>query len=153
MPGIILFITAMPINGLNVNYSTVDRILQNIHHPNEYEIYYSGQDTGKNDDFLIQAVENRWTITIFHRKKQNESFIYLGKADSQKIIKNRNSVKGEKSHPRERLQLHFIINHALNIKIPRLPHIQGSGKYKKDVFAYLNLPLNICHMNGFYKID
>jgi hypothetical protein len=47
------------VDSSDYNYHEYDRILKNIHKEDEYEVFYSGQNKGKLDYQLINAIEKR----------------------------------------------------------------------------------------------
>ena len=140
---IILTITNEIINmeskGLNYlyDYSQYDRILKNIH-KDEYEVFYSGQNRGRIDYQLIEAIENKEPFKIYYRKKKSVPYKYLGETNNVNIIQYRKVPVNRDSESDERLQIHLIITNISNINVGQ-NNFNGSGKYKKDILVHAGL--------------
>lgn len=91
------------INVLN-DYSNQDRILKNIITGN-YEVFYSGQNQGRLDYQLIDAVNSLSTFRVYYRSKNNSPFIFLGNTNYSSIVNERVIAKGINTLPNERLQI------------------------------------------------
>lgn len=119
------------------NYSEYDRILKNVC-KTEYEVFYSGQNKGKLDYQLINAIENNDLFKIYYRPKKSMSYLYLGHTYNSDIIQYRTCPINVDTNTQERLQIHLIINNIENIIVPK-NNFKGTGKYKKDVFIHAGL--------------
>ena len=76
----LIFITAEEIGTIDGNlydYSGQDRILKNIF-TGEHEVLYSGQNQGKKDSELIDAVNSLSNFKVFYRRKKTDPFTFLG---------------------------------------------------------------------------
>ena len=137
---IIITITNEPINfdgSLIYNYSDYDRILKNIF-KNEYEVFYSGQNRGKMDYQLINAIENNDLFKIYYRPKKSMSYTYLGYTINSSIIQYRKVPLNTNTSTEERLQIHLVVKNIENCLIPT-NNFSGSGKYKKDLLVHAGL--------------
>ena len=114
------------------DYTYYDRILKNVW-KREYEVFYSGQNKGRNDNELTKAVNNNELFKVYYREKKNVAFIYLGSTYSSNIIQGRTLPINVDTNTDQRLQIHLIINNIENIPVP-IYTISGPGRYKKDVF-------------------
>ena len=132
------------------DYSGEDRILKNILSC-EYEVFYSGQNQGRLDYQLVDAVNSSSIFRVYYRRKSNSPFIYLGKTNYSSIIKERITAKGKNASPNERLQIRLVIP-VVNISDVEIEtHFEGSGKYKKAVLQHSNFPTTNQNTNlGFY---
>ena len=119
------------------NYSEYDRILKNVC-STEYEVFYSGQNKGRLDYQLINAIQNHELFKVYYRSKKNMPYIYLGVTDSSNIIQYRTLPINIDTNTEQRLQIHLIINNIENRPVP-IHNISGSGKYKKDVLIHAGL--------------
>ena len=73
---IIITITAKEIGILDNNfydYSGEDRIFRNVLN-DDYEVFYSGQNQGRLDYQIIDAVNNSVIFRVYYRKKSNSPF-------------------------------------------------------------------------------
>ena len=70
------------------NYSEYDRILKNVC-KTEYEVFYSGQNKGRIDYQLINAVDNGELFKVYYRPKKSIPYTYLGFTYSSNIIQYR----------------------------------------------------------------
>jgi hypothetical protein len=150
---IIITITVKDIGVLNNNlyyYSGEDRILKNILN-DDYEVFYSGQNQGRLDYQIIDAVNNSSTFRVYYRKKDNSPFIFLGSTNYSSIIKERTIAKGINSQPNERLQIRLVIPIA-NISNTEINNdFKGVGKYKKAVLQHSGFDIIGNIQIGFYK--
>lgn len=119
------------------NYSEYDRILKNVC-STEYEVFYSGQNKGRLDYQLINAIQNHELFKVYYRSKKSMPYIYLGVTDSSNIIQYRTLPINVDTNTEQRLQIHLIINNIENRHVP-IHNISGSGKYKKDVLIHAGL--------------
>ena len=117
------------------NYDYNDKVTKNIY-KNEYVVLYSGQNRGRLDNQLTDAIRKDELIKVYHREKKNRPFMYLGFTRNSSIIQERSRPKDVDTNPEERLQIKLIINNIENIPVP-INNISNSGKYK----------------SGKYKID
>ena len=116
------------------NYDYNDKVTKH-NYKNEYVVLYSGQNQGRLDNQLTDAIRKHELFKVYHRKK-NGPFMYLGFTRNSSIIKERSCPKKVNTNPEERLQIKLIINNIENIPVP-INNISNSGKYK----------------SGKYKID
>ena len=136
------------INVLN-DYSNKDRILKNIITGN-YEVFYSGQNQGRLDYQLIDAVNSLSTFRVYYRSKNNSPFIFLGNTNYSSIVNERVIAKGINTLPNERLQIKLIIPEANIINIVVLPDSEGSGGYKRAILDHSGFSSNVNINLGFY---
>ena len=150
----LILITAEEIGTIDGNlydYSGQDRILKNIF-SGEHEVFYSGQNQGKKDSELIDAVNSLSNFKIFYRRKKNMPFIFLANTNYSSIVKERIVGKGVNALPTERLQIRLVIP-FINVENTQIPtQFEGSGCYKKSVLQYCNFPIDRCIYDGFYTI-
>lgn len=90
-----------------------------------YEILYNGTKTGKNDEHLLEAIENHYPFKIYMRKK-SDSFKYVGLSTDVSIYKHR----GEDQH----LVIRLIIRNLVNDVVPQFIH--GFARYKADALVH-----------------
>lgn len=147
---IVIFITGEIVNFDSNDYNYGDRILKNIS-SDVHEIFYSGQNQGKNDEKLLKALENNCKINIFYRLKKTTGFTFLGNTNNFDIVQYRKVNVGDNSLYDERLQLHFVVNNIVNKKIPS--YYSGLYCYKKDVLKYLNYNEKVNYALGYYIIN
>ena len=149
----IITITAEEIGTIDSNfydYSGEDRILKNIL-SGEYEVFYSGQNQGRMDYQLVDAVNSSSTFRVYYRKKSNTQFMFLGSTNYSSIVKERVVDKGINALPNERLQIRLVIP-VINIEdIPVHNQIEGIWCYKKSVLQHSNFPTDLNINLGFYK--
>lgn len=132
-------------------YSYGDRILKNIQ-DNVHEVFYSGQNKGRKDDKLLQALKNNSIVKIFYRFKKSSCFTFLGETNNYDIIQYRKVNIGEKSEFDDRLQLHFILEHIYDTDVP-ITIEGGLYRYKKDVLHYLGYNGTVNYGEGFYILN
>jgi len=148
----IITITAEEIGTISTNfydYSGEDRILKNII-SGDYEVLYSGQNQGRMDYQLIDAVNSDSVFRIYYRKKNNSPFTFIGETHYSTIIKERVVGKGINALPTQRLQIRFVI-HAINIKNILIDtEFEGVGCYKKAVLQHSHFPTDLNVNLGFY---
>jgi len=138
MNNLVLFITSeVKVVGGEHVYDYNDRILQNIVNTNIYEIFYSGQDTGRSDQRLLDTIDNNQNVLIFYRENNNSPFTFLGETTNYDVIQHRTMPIGESTEQNERLQLHFVIDNPMNTNIPQI--FTGTCRYKYDVQYHLGL--------------
>ena len=137
MNNLLIYITSEVIKGDGYIYDYNDRILQNIVNTNIYEIFFSGQDTGRSDYRLLDTIHNNQNVLIFYREKNNSPFTFLGETVNYNVVQYRNLPIGETSAQTERLQLHFVIDNPMNTIIPQI--FTGTCRYKYDVQYHLGL--------------
>jgi len=149
----IITITAEEIGTIDGNfydYSGEDRILKNILN-DDYEVFYSGQNQGRMDYQLIDAVNSSSIFRVYYRRKKTESFVFLGSTSYSSIVKERIGRKGANTLPNERLQIRLVIP-SINIENVKIPNVfRGSGCYKKSVLQHSNFPTNANTTLGFYR--
>ena len=114
----------------------------------DYIIGFSGQNQGRCDKLLIDAIKNKEEFKIYYRKNNSSNFFYLGKTILSNILQNRTKPRNEDSEPNERLMIELIVkkNKVENIDI---------GKNKESVFKHSGLSKLNPKPNqnlGFYKI-
>ena len=119
------------------NYSEYDRILKNVCKP-EYEVFYSGQNKGRLDYQLINAIQNNELFKVYYRPKISMPYTYLGDTDISNIIQYRTPPINVDTTTEQRLQIHLIIKNIENIPVP-VNNISGSGRYKKDILIHAGL--------------
>lgn len=136
---IIITITNEPttIDSSDKVYNYSDRILKNVC-KNEYEVFYSGQNKGREDYQLINAIENDELFKVYYRPKKSMPYTYLGSTDNSDIIQYRTLPINVDTNTDQRLQIHLIIKNIEHISVP-INNIYGSGKYKKDVLIHAGL--------------
>jgi len=150
----IVCITSEPITistGDIYDYSGEDRILRNIL-TNEHEVFYSGQNQGKEDYKLIESVENHSLFKIYYRNGSNKPFLYLGSTNVSSIIRERVIRTGINTVPLERLQIRLVLPFE-NIRNEEInTEFEGVGKYKKAVLQHSHFEITGKNLNlGFYK--
>ena len=148
----IITITAEEILTIDNNfydYSDGDRILKNII-SGDYEVLYSGQNQGRLDYQLVDAVNSSSTFRVYYRRKSNSSFIFLGSTNNSSIVKERTIVKGINSLPNERLQIRLVIPLANIIKTKIDTEFEGTGKYKKAILQHSGFDVDVNINLGFY---
>ena len=154
MTTIIIFITAEKIGTIDRNlydYSGQDRITKNIF-SGEHEVFYSGQNQGKKDYQLIDAVNEISNFKVFYREKKNLPFTFLANTNYSSIVKERIVGTRVNALPTERLQIRLVIP-FVNVENTQIPtHFEGVGCYKKSVLQYCNFPTNVNINLGFYKL-
>lgn len=128
-------------SGKVYNYSEYDRILKNVC-KTEYEVFYSGQNQGRMDDELINAIQNDELFKVYYRPKTSIPYTYLGFTYNSNIIQYRTLPKNVDTNTEQRLQIHLLINNIENISVPDNNNFRGSGRYKKDVFIHAGLDIN-----------
>lgn len=132
------------------DYSGEDRILKNIF-SGEYEVFYSGQNQGRLDYQLVDAVISSMTFRVYYRKKRNSSFIFLGSTNYSSIVKERTTPKGINALPKERLQIRLVIPVSNISDTQIVTQFEGIGKYKKSVLQHSNFNIDGVNINlGFY---
>lgn len=148
----IITITAEEIGTIDSNfydYSGEDRILKNIL-SGDYEVFYSGQNQGRMDYQLVDAVNSSSTFRVYYRRKSNSQFMFLGSTNYSSIVKERIVGKGINALPNERLQIRLVIPFA-NIEDTQIPtQFEGIGCYKKSVLQHSNFPTDLNINLGFY---
>ena len=150
MNAIITF-TAEPqlIDNTFYNYTGEDRILRNIIN-NDYEIFYSGQNQGRYDNLLIDAVNASATFRVYYRRRKGSPFIFVGSTNISSIIRERTSARGVSTEPNERLQIRLVIP-SENVEDTQInTQYTGYGKYKKAVLEHSNFNINSNIQSGFY---
>jgi len=136
------------INNLN-DYSIQDRILKNII-TGDYEVFYSGQNQGRLDYQLVNAVNSLSTFRVYYRSKNNLPFIFLGYTNYSRIVNERTIAKGIDTLPNERLQIKLIIPEANIINILVVADSEGVGCYKKAILDHSGFSTNVNINLGFY---
>ena len=128
-----------------------DRILENKFN-GDYEVFYSGQNQGRMDQQLLDAVNASSTFRVYYRIKSNSPFTFLGSTTSSSIVQERITVKGINALPTERLQIRLVIPRVNieNTQIPNNDLFAGVGCYKKSVLQHSNFPTNLNVNLGFY---
>ena len=151
---IIIFITAEigTIDGNLYDYSGQDRILKNIF-SGEHEVLFSGQNQGKKDSKLIDAVNSLSNFKVFYRRKKTDPFTFLANTNYSSIVKERIVGTGFNALPTERLQIRLVIP-LVNVENTQIPtQFEGSGCYKKSVLQHCNFPIHrISIYDGFYTM-
>ena len=139
------------IDGNFYDYSGQDRILRNIFN-DDHEVFYSGQNQGRMDHQLLDAVNSGSTFRVYYRIKSNSPFTFLGSTTSSSIVQERIIGKGINALPTERLQIRLVIPRVNieNIQIPNNDLFEGVGCYKKSVLQHSNFPTNLNVNLGFY---
>ena len=148
----IITITAEEIGTLDNNfydYSGEDRILKNII-SGDYEVFYSGQNQGRLDYQLVNAVNSSSTFRVYYRRKCNSSFMFLGSTNYSSIVKERTIVKGINSLPNERLQIRLVIPLANVREIKIDTEFEGVGKFKKAILQHSGFDIDVNINLGFY---
>ena len=136
--------TTVDNSGQIYDYTGTDRILINID-TNTYEVFYSGQNQGKNDKELLDTIENNEIIHFYYRKKPSTPFIYLGGTKIYDISQHRKTKVGCDAKNEDRLQIHLIFKNIVHETI-QVNNFKGTGRYKKDIFVHAN----IMDINGKY---
>jgi hypothetical protein len=133
------------------SYWYSDKVLRNVTTSSySYEVFYSGQNQGLLDHQLRDGVTNQIPFRIYHRKKTNLPFEFLGIAYESVIIRERTIPKGMDSLPHERLLIKLIIS-SNNVRDTQIDTaFEGIGKYKKAVLHHSGFTIH-CNINvGFY---
>ena len=131
------------------DYSGEDKILKNII-SGDYEVFYSGQNQGRLDYQLIDAVNSSSTFRVYYRRKSNSSFMFLGSTNCSSIVKERTIVKGINSLPNERLQIRLVIPLG-NVKETKIDtEFEGVGKFKKAILQHSGFDIDVNINLGFY---
>lgn len=125
------------VDSSDYNYHEYDRILKNID-KDQYEVFYSGQNKGKLDYQLINAIQKKELFKVYYRCKKGISYTYMGETYSSNIIQYRKLPIDVDTNTDQRLQIHLIINNIENISVP-IKNISGLGRYKKDVLIHTGL--------------
>jgi len=130
-------------------YSGEDRILQNII-SGDYEVLYSGQNQGRQDEQLLDAVMHNHTFRVYYRRKVASPFIFLGSTNYSSIVRERTISKRVNSLPNERLQIRLVIPRTNIIETEIGTTWTGSGKYKKAILEHSGFNTNLSAQIGFY---
>ena len=150
----IIFITAEEIGTIDGNlydYSGQDRILKNIF-SGEHEVLFSGQNQGKKDSKLIDAVNSLSNFKVFYRIKKTDPFTFLGDTNYSSIVKERIVGTHVNALPTERLQIRLVIP-LVNVENTQIPtQFEGSGCYKKSVLQHCNYHGGGSLYDGFYTM-
>ena len=137
--------------GINDNNFYEDRILKNIL-SDEYEVFYSGQNQGRQDYQLINAVNVSSIFRVYYRKKRNSEFMFLGSTTNSEILNERSVGTGINSSPNERLQLRLVVP-SMNVENVQIDtKFEGRGCYKKSVLEHSNFPNDLNTQIGFYTL-
>jgi hypothetical protein len=148
----IITITADEIGAMDGNfydYSGEDRILKNII-SGGYEVFYSGQNQGRLDYQLVNAVNISSNFRVYYRRKSNEPFIFLGNTNYSSIVKERTIAKGIDAPPNQRLQIRLVIPDANIIHTQVATSFVGSGCYKRAVLEHSGFDFKVNTNLGFY---
>jgi hypothetical protein len=131
------------------DYSGEDKILKNII-SGDYEVFYSGQNQGRLDYQLIDAVNSSSTFRVYYRRKSNSSFMFLGSTNCSSIVKERTIVTGINSLPNERLQIRLVIPFSNITETQINSEFEGVGKYKKAILRHSGFDIDVNINLGFY---
>ena len=136
---VIITVTSEPTTVDNSDriYDYRDKILKNVC-KNIYEVYYSGQNLGRDDRNLIKAITNNEMFKVYYRPKKKMPFTYLGDTNNIDIIQYRTLPVNINTNDDQRLKIHLIINNITNSSVPT-NNFTGSGKFKKDIFVHAGL--------------
>ena len=131
--------TTVDNSGQVYDYTDTDRILKNIN-KNIYEVFYSGQNQGKNDKELLDTIEHNEIIYFYYRKKTSTPFIYLGETKIYDIIQHRKTKLGCAAKNEDRLQIHLIFK---NIGLDNFKLI---STFPYDMFPHTRYyeTINVC---------
>ena len=124
-------------SGISYNYFEYDRILKNVC-KTEYEVFYSGQNKGRLDHQLIDAIQNNELFKVYYRPKKRMAYTYLGFTYSSDVIKYRIRPINIDTTTDERLQIHLVIKDIANITVPTCSN-SSNGRFKKDVLIHAGL--------------
>lgn len=140
------------IGAITYDYSGNDRILKNIL-TGEYEVFYSGQNQGRMDYQLTDAVNTFSTFRIYYRRKSSAPFTFLGTTTRSSIVKERITPTGTNSNPDERLQIRLVVPPDNIYGIEIASPFEGAGKYKKAILHHSDFPVEgkINFVIGFYS--
>jgi len=143
----ILTITTVPVFD-NIDYK--DRVLCNIH-SGDCEVFYSGQNQGRMDNQLTEAVANHDTFRVYHRRNNKVDYIFLGETNLSDIVHYRKTAIGENTSEEERLQIHlyFPFNKIINRQLATT--YNGAGKFKREIFRQEGLSMTNNVNIGFYQ--
>lgn len=130
-------------------YDYGDRILKNIE-SRDYEVFYSGQNQGRLDYQLLNAVDSSSTFGVYHRSKKTSPFTFWGITNDSSIVRERSIANGVDSLPNERLQIRLVIPCANVIKRQINTEFTGTGKYKKAVLQHSGFDIDVNINLGFY---
>jgi len=148
----IITITSEEIGNIDNNfndYSGEDRILKNII-SGDHEVFYSGQNQGRLDYQLVDAVNSSSTFRVYYRRKRNSSFMFLGSTKYSSIVKERTIDTEINSLPTERLQIRLVIPLA-NVRETQIDtEFEGVGKYKKSILQHSGFDIDVNINLGFY---
>lgn len=148
----IITITAEEIGTIHNNfydYSGEDRILKNII-SGGYEVFYSGQNQGRLDYQLLDAVNSSSTFRVYYRRKRNSPFMFLGSTNYSSIVNERTIAKGINTQQNERLQIRLVIP-VTNISDTRVyTDFKGIGCYKKAILQHSGFDIDVNTNLGFY---
>ena len=98
-----------------------------------YEVFLSGQDCGREDKLITEAIQNKEMVKIYYRVSKTEDFIYLGSTTEGSVIKERTKGVGEKTRNDERLYVKFKIYKPCVVNRKLKSEFEGYCKYKKEV--------------------
>jgi hypothetical protein len=118
-------------------------------------IMFCGQNQGRDDQILINAIDGNKLFKIYYRKDNNE-FNFYGSTNNATIIRQRSVGIGINAQQNEKLLIKLKID-SQNIKDEIIyTNFTGTGKYKKAVFIHsgLNIDLNVqkgIHCNFYYN--
>lgn len=130
-------------------YDYGDRILENIE-SHDYEVFYSGQNQGRLDSQLVNAVDSSSTFRVYFRSKKTSPFIFLGITNYSSIVRERSIANGVDSLPNERLQIRLVIPCDNVIKRQINTEFEGIGKYKKAILQHSGFDIDVNINLGFY---
>ena len=89
-------------------------------------ILYKGQDTGRNDKHLLEAIANHHRFKVYSRKKNTDSFKYVGLSTEVSV----HTRRADGQH----LVIRLVIRNVVNEDVPR--HVDGYCKYRVDALVH-----------------
>jgi hypothetical protein len=143
---VVVTITGKPTTTMgnnNYDYTSYDNVLYNVF-GEFYDVFYSGQDQGRDDHHLLKAINDKATFHIYYRRNTTTGFTYLGNTTTINIIQQRTAAKNIKTEHHERLLLHIQLpkDNAKNEIVPE-PDCKRQGKYKYAVLDHAKFPEDV----------
>ena len=89
-------------------------------------ILFEGQDTGRNDKHLLEAIANHHPFKVYSRKKNTGSFKYVGLSTEVSV----HTPRADGQH----LVIRLVIRNVVNEDVPQ--QVDGYCKYKVDALVH-----------------
>jgi len=144
---VIITFTCRPvfIDGHEYNYTSDGLFIDHI--TGEVNVYYSGQNQGRDDHQLLTGIENQASFEVYFRDNSSTPFIYAGNTTISSVVRPRIIETGKDTSTHERLCIKLSIHKFINLPL--------STTGKQAVFQHAGLdlskPRNI--QVGFYILD